>query len=417
MADRFVTIDPATKKLPDVVEERVGEIVPGQAGRLVSVMAKGVDDAVLTVLGDSTGNEPHEWVYRLAVWLGEKFPAYTVSYRLWDHSTQAYAAAVVLQTGTGARTLTVYNVSYPGSSHEYPMDVVRFPKLFPVEPTTVVVSYGYNWFGSTYRYEQLRLAERVLGKYPTVEYVVTAQPPKAPLNADSADHLRRQEDTRTLAMMERWGLIDATRPFVDRGDYSSLIMGDGIHPTVAGFDLWVEQAKRYFAGHRQAPTPNMPPKASHRTLIPGDCFTLSAGTPERSITPGTIVPRWVFKPDEDGMIVGIADIPPSWQLVDVEILWGMPAGSTGDVAWRLDWYPITSAMHMESGKAYAAPTAGPPMAVTVTSNAIRLTRYFNKAAFTGGRPLALRLVRLGTNAADTSPQDASFHGLVIRRAE
>src|SRR5690606_40100621 len=90
---------------------------------------------------------------------------------------------------------------------------------------------------------------------------------------------------------------------------------------------------------------------------------------------------------------------------------------TGVQTCALPIYPITSAMHMESGKVYAAPTAGPPMPIAVTSNAIRLTRYFNKAAFTGGRPLAFRLVRLGAAAGDTSPQDASFHGLIIRRAE
>lgn len=54
----------------------------------------------IQVLGDSTGNDGNEWVAQLSSLMATAYPAWTVHRRLWDDTSQAYAAPTVVQTGT-----------------------------------------------------------------------------------------------------------------------------------------------------------------------------------------------------------------------------------------------------------------------------------------------------------------------------
>lgn len=158
--------------------------VPGQ---LMSVLRRGRADAVLAILGDSTGNETTEWFYMLVQWLGQKFPGYTVTHRVWDDATQAYLTPTTVQTGSSVRVLTVYNGSVPGAAHNYSFafgDQARFVKMLPVVPTAVIASYGYNSVSSSYRVESLELARWVRGYFPKVEYIAVTQPPKGNTDSD-----------------------------------------------------------------------------------------------------------------------------------------------------------------------------------------------------------------------------------------
>lgn len=67
---------------------------------LKAALSEGSGSTAVQILGDSTGNETHEWVYKLADAIRVAYPAWTFNYRLWDDSAQAYAAPVTLQTGT-----------------------------------------------------------------------------------------------------------------------------------------------------------------------------------------------------------------------------------------------------------------------------------------------------------------------------
>lgn len=68
------------------------------------VLDKGVADAVLVALSDSTGDATDEWVALLATYLAGQYPRYTVTRRTWTGS--AYTAATTIQTSTGTRTVT-----------------------------------------------------------------------------------------------------------------------------------------------------------------------------------------------------------------------------------------------------------------------------------------------------------------------
>jgi hypothetical protein len=395
-----------------------GTVWDTQAGQLVSTLDRGQANASLVVLGDSTGNEESEWVYRLASWLGKTHPAYTVLYYLWNDGTQVYSAATTIQTGTGSKTLTVYNGSVPGMGYNYPfastVPSTRFNLMLPVAPTCVVISYGYNSATPDYRKQQLELAAWVLSNFPNTEYVLTSQAPMATGAAGAADHLTRQQDTRNVALQEGWGLIDVTQRFLDNGNYDTLISGDTIHPLPTGQDIWLDEVRRYFGGNRPA---TLAPATGSRIFIPAQAFNIYSGTPAISFPAGIITPKWDFDPASDEMIAVIADIPPRWKSVNVDLLWMSAVGATGDVVWQVDNFSLTADMVPQSGKGLASATTGTPVTATVLANASRVTRMYSAERFAGGRPVAFRVRRLATNGADTSAQDASVFGLLITRAE
>lgn len=418
MADKIGTKGTLTETaLSAAIGDSTAPLVDGASGRLVSTLRRGSSDAVLTVLGDSTGNETVEWVYRLSVWLGQNFPAYTVIYRLWNDATQAYGSPETIQTGTGPRAFSIYNGSHPGASYDYAANSTRFPKLIPVEPTTVAVSFGYNSTGTTYKVQQLKVADFVLSKFPGIEYVLTAQPPKRKANFDAADHLKRQEDTRTLASQERWGLIDATQPFIDYGNYDDLISTDEIHPNAPGRDLWFAEVQKYFGTLTQSQTPSVAAAVTNRIFVPASNFVKYFGDPTLDFQSGIIMPKWNFDSLTDEMMCCMVDIPPSWKTVDVDLLWGSPVGAAGAVAWKLDWYSATPEMNISSGKPFSGSENGVAIPVNVSANVIRVTPMLIAQRFGPGRPVAFRITRLGTHAEDTCTPDAWLFGLVIRRAE
>lgn len=396
---------------------------PGQPGRLASILRRGQADAVLAVLGDSTGNEADEWMFLLTQALADTFPAYTVNYRLWADATQTYGAATTVSTGSGPRVLTVYNGSHSGAGYNYPLDLsttpTRLRKMIPETPTAVVISFGYNSTTTSYRTQQLELSQWVLGTFPGVEYVVTSQPPKRTTSADSAAHLSRQQDTRDMAAQERWGLIDVTQRFIDYGNYDTIISTDEVHPEGEGRTIWAQAAIDYFASSRQPQTSITPTPTTDRILVPAAQFIPYAGTPAMTFVGGIIVPVMAFDGTIDEMAITVADVPPAWRSVHVDLMWLSPAaGATGAVTWQVDHYALTHHMVPQSGKLLEGAVAGAPTTQAVAGTAVRLTRVYTAERFSGGRPLAFRVRRnANSSAGDTSAQDALMVGLLITRAE
>ncbi|MDJ1115343.1 SGNH/GDSL hydrolase family protein [Microbacterium dauci] len=409
-----------SRTIVDEVETATVGLARGQANGLTSVMARGAADAVLAVLGDSTGNETTEWVYRLVVWLGQQFPAYTIRYYLWDDATQGYGALATIQTGTGTRTLTVYNGSHPGAGYDYPItSVARFNAMIPVEPTTVINSFGYNSTSATYRIQVLELARWIMNKFPSAEYVWAAQPPISPGETGAANHLARVADVRAVASAEGFGLIDATQAFIDYGDYSALLASDNFHPNAAGSAVWFEAAKRYFK-RAADPTPRGTPARQDRIFVPGYTFIPSTGSPTVGVT-GLSFPYMALDPTTPEGVVALVDIPPTWKSANVWVLWNKAAdGTAGDaLVFRLDHGRVTSSMNANaSGTVPAGLTTGDYQTVTIlTTNAVRATRMYTAERFADGRPRAFRLYRNAGTAADTYPGDMMFLGLLIERAE
>lgn len=79
-----------------------GAIIIDKGQKLSTKLKAGVGsgDAVVTVFGDSTGNETGEWVYLLGQSLASLYPSLAIDYYLWNTGTLNYGSVTAISTGT-----------------------------------------------------------------------------------------------------------------------------------------------------------------------------------------------------------------------------------------------------------------------------------------------------------------------------
>lgn len=178
---------------------------------------------VIAVLGDSTGNDPGEWVDLWAKHLGEsrRVVEHTWSwkYERWNDQPIRY--------GKGPGVVTIWNGSMPGAQPKYALD--RLAVMLPVHPDLLVLNYGHNGFPQ----DTTAGLARLKAAADTRTWVVLQNPG---LN----DHAAPQE--KNLAAVAAWAkstdtpVIDVTSAFRARGPAS--LMRDHAHPNAAGSALW-----------------------------------------------------------------------------------------------------------------------------------------------------------------------------------
>lgn len=78
-------------------------------------LTSAIEPVCILVQGDSTGNGPEEWVYRMSQWLASIIPTYSITYRLWNDTNQNYDNPVALSIGVNGDGY----VTIPGVSGSY----------------------------------------------------------------------------------------------------------------------------------------------------------------------------------------------------------------------------------------------------------------------------------------------------------
>lgn len=206
-----------------------------------SEIQQGTSDVSLLVVGDSTGNETTEWVYLFAQWLGAQYPTHSVSYRLWNDTSNVYDAAVAVSTGSGARTIRIWNASVAGTQPLYLMGAKLTPATgVTPAPKLVIWNHGKNLVSagadSLYRGGFLQGIEQVRLALPGVAHAAMRQSPNrddtnmAPVVAQ-LDYLA--QDYRDLE------LVDVYSKFIAAGKASSLYL-DNVHPSASGSQLFLQ---------------------------------------------------------------------------------------------------------------------------------------------------------------------------------
>lgn len=258
--------------------------------RLMALLKNETRDASMLVVGDSTGNETTEWVYRLAQGLGADWPKWTVNYRLWDDATTAYAPAVTVQTGAGTRTLTIWNASVAGAATSFWAGARANAALYALSPELTIVSLGHNeqvvapemWHS---RY--VALTETISWTLPGTDVLLIAQNPAT----GNTNQQLRAEVYREIAARRGYGFVDVGQAFLDTGDAGALTT-DGIHPNTAGTDLWLTTVKAAFVyqpGGRRTAQPSSPlGRAGDNLLINHDFAAFGGTVPDNwSLSAGT----------------------------------------------------------------------------------------------------------------------------------
>lgn len=215
----------------------VGVETAAAFGKIAHKIRRGVEDVVIFLDSDSTGNEPTEWA---RLWFGDfaaLFPTHTFEYRLSDTTGDTgYGAAEVVRTGTGPRKVTFFNFAVPGSPTNYVLGARWAWAVQAISPDLIMISHGHNEGTSAANYDAkawmaryLTLTESLAAAHPLASIVCILQNPQT-ANNDQALRARAYE---TVAGLRGYGVIDVHQAFLDTGNPSAYIKADGVHPTTA----------------------------------------------------------------------------------------------------------------------------------------------------------------------------------------
>jgi hypothetical protein len=96
---------------------------------------------VVTVIGDSTGNEPGEWVDLAFQELAEEYDRPLIQHP-WDILTDSYLPEIRSNDDAASAPIIVWNGSASGKTGQY--SLAHFETLVPAQPDLVIFNHGLN---------------------------------------------------------------------------------------------------------------------------------------------------------------------------------------------------------------------------------------------------------------------------------
>lgn len=205
------------KARPDAAA--IKRLVQGKAGLTVSV------------LGDSTGNDPSEWVRLWATSLAAD--GNTVTLHVWDDTAKGYSTPVTL--GSGTRQIDLWNGSVPGLPAAGALPMLEL--LQPVRPGLVIYNFGHNTatVATGTALDQITTAsETRWGR--TLALIVTLQNPAG--GKQGAISEAQRVTVEEWATSVRVPTIDVHAAFLTHADWAATLILDGAHPNMAGSKVW-----------------------------------------------------------------------------------------------------------------------------------------------------------------------------------
>lgn len=321
-------------------------------------------------------------------------------------------------------TLTVRSGSTSGQICSYSQ--TNFTAQVPSVPDFTIINYGHNEGYQDARPQYLRLVDQLLSTYPKTPVAATLQNPRARTDVNFANGLARMNSINTLATNEGWGIIDvASKYFADPNYATNLLNPDGLHPNnTGGSPLWADEVVRFLDPASVVPAKALSGRSS-TIFVPAASLGAAEGTP--ALTTANGWPAWTLSHGAGNQSVqGFADVPGSWDLIDIYILWSTSVasgltGSTNQVYLEglLGWLGGRPGYPVGTPNAGTAPASFGLAVGAVANNNIAYTQQATLVASAVrplGRPLLVQGRRQGGHAFDTLTQDAYLHGILIKRA-
>lgn len=208
-----------------------------------------LSDCAVQIVGDSTGNENTEWVYKLFSLIGVHYPKFTVKIHYWNETTNdSYNAPVTIQSGTGVYTLNVYNASKAGGSALY-FQGGRFPIIHANDVDWVIHNLGHNG-GTSLSYRIIydmhyQGVIQMINRHRYADFTVVLQN----FRTDFEDFSLRAvsaisdiADTLSLSKIDVYSLFKNAQ---DKG-FLNEWMSDTVHPNPTGSNAWANLAASCF---------------------------------------------------------------------------------------------------------------------------------------------------------------------------
>ena len=187
----------------------------------------------LSVLGDSTGNGDHEWVYLVAESLSSEYDR-QVTIHDWDDRMNEYGSEHTVGDGPNA-AITIWNSSASGQSPDYQLRYLA--AAYPEPADLVIVNHGHN---ASSEFVMTTSIARLIFE---VNNAFVARPAVAvTLQNPRTDDTAEIQESVVAALREQYSegdysLIDVYSAF-DKNDLGSTLGDDGRHPTEAGEKVW-----------------------------------------------------------------------------------------------------------------------------------------------------------------------------------
>jgi hypothetical protein len=276
--------------------------------RLMAKLYRGVEDASILSVSDSTGATDLRWVRLMANTLASRFPAYTVIYHLWGESVtvdpsgnSTYSTNTTIQTGTGSQTLHIWNFAASGQATWFGLGSRWGTAVTPTNPDLVFINHGKNegtvvpggMTPAHWRGQYLALTESLTAQFPYAGIVCILQCPNTG-NTDMAIKARVYEE---LAQQRGYGVVNVHDAFMATGHYADYIRVDGVHPTDSsdpavttepftnGSQIWADQVTAALKFDRNGGAPHPQSQSSlaqtEAQLLPNGQFTaFTAAVPD-----------------------------------------------------------------------------------------------------------------------------------------
>ena len=191
---------------------------------------------VVQVIGDSTGNEPGEWVdvaFRsLALQLDRPLIQHP-----WDPLSSSYLAPISANESGTRAPLEVWNGSASGKTAAY--SLANFDRLVPETPDLVILNHGLNNVLAPAQVgEQFTaLVAEIERHWPSqIGYAALLENPRLDQYAAAHDDVLTHV-TGWLAEHQEVRAIDVHSAYLASPEITTLLLPDLLHPTPAGSAL------------------------------------------------------------------------------------------------------------------------------------------------------------------------------------
>lgn len=206
--------------------------------RVKGLMNAGLD-ATLMIWSDSTGNSRDNtgrWPQRFAERVAQEYPTHSVYLRNWNtQNTNAWDAAVTIQTGSTSTSLVIWNFAVTGAVPHYGMGSSWMLALGIHQPDGLILNHGINLFsgwnsdsvGATVRGALYAAIQQFLAAFPNCPVSGVVQNP----NRDSTALNDMPVFWKQVAARLGIGLVtEVYDTFISAGKPSGYY-ADAVHPS------------------------------------------------------------------------------------------------------------------------------------------------------------------------------------------
>lgn len=194
----------------------------------------------MTVLSDSTGNEPTEWVRLMIKRLADETGRPAIVHN-WANTNDGTDYATETKIAGEGAPIVVWNGSVPGNTAGESLQQIDV--MAPEKSDLVIISHGHNQSNADQALVEvsnlISWAQSAWDEQPAV--AIALQNPSIKKNVG-------RQEANVSALRRQWSeapevtFIDAWTAFKKAGDLKPLLRSDGFHPSESGSKLWADAA-------------------------------------------------------------------------------------------------------------------------------------------------------------------------------